>query len=383
MEMKTLGNILTMQQKRNGLTSLRALLGVLAAYVAAAEMGVQAANMRTWNGGGADNNWGTSANWGSSGTPITDDALTFQGSTKLTPYNNIGNGTLSRIGALTISSTGFNISGNPLQLGGNWAVSQNATWALNSTLNQNISITESRSGSTLIFNGTLNNNANTLTLLGSGNFTFSGAISGSGGLTLNGSGTALLSTANSFSGLTTIAAGTLKLGVANAVPRLTGYTGNYMNCSGAGGILNLNGYALSCNAIIGYSTVTSSSGSPVLTIGSSEAAYDGLGFSGPIAGSIALTKDGTDLFYLDGASSYSGDTVILAGTLQMRATECLPFGSGVGNLTISSGATLDLRGSDTQVNGLSGAGKVSNNSDATDALFTIGNNDTSSTFSGA
>src|ERR1017187_7653868 len=119
MEMKTLGNILTMQQKRNGLTSLRALLGVLAAYVAAAEMGVQAASTRTWNGGGADNNWGTSANWGSSGSPITDDALTFQGTTKLTSYNNIGSGTLSRIGALTISATGFSISGNPLQLGGN------------------------------------------------------------------------------------------------------------------------------------------------------------------------------------------------------------------------------------------------------------------------
>ena len=383
MEMKTLGNILTKQQKRNGLTSLRALLGVLAACVAAAEMSVQAASARTWNGGGADNNWGTSANWGSSGTPITDDALTFQGTTKLTPYNNIVNGTLSRIGTLTISATGFSISGNPLQLGGNWAVSQNTTWAINSTLNQNISITESRSGSTLIFSGVLNNNANTVTLLGSGNFTFSGAISGSGGLTLNGSGTVLLSTANSFSGLTTIAAGTLKLGVASAIPRLTGDTVNYISCSGASGTLNLNGYSLPCNALIGYGTVTSSSGSPVLTVGSSEAAYDGLGFSGPVAGSIALTKDGADLFYLDGASAYSGDTTISAGTLQLRATECLPFGSGVGNITINSGATLDLRGSDTQVNGLTGAGKVSNSSDATDALFTVGNNDAISTFSGA
>src|ERR1039458_4197000 len=172
MKMNAHCNLMPKQQNRNGRACLRALLGALSACLAMADMGVQAASTRTWNGGGADNNWGTSANWGSSGTPITDDALTFQGTTKLTPYNNIGNGTLSRIGALTISSTGFNISGNPLQLGGNWAVSQNTTWAINSTLNQNISITESRSGSTLIFSGALNNNANTVTLLGSGNFTF-------------------------------------------------------------------------------------------------------------------------------------------------------------------------------------------------------------------
>lgn len=367
------------QRRRDG-TLKRAAIGVLIACVAWVGTSAQAST-RTWNGGGTDNNWGTSANWGSSGTPITADALIFQGSAKLSNVNNIG--TLSGIGALTISSSGFNISGNPLQLGGSWGVGYNATWAINSTLNQNISITELRSASTLIFSGTLDNNANTLTLLGAGNFTFSGAISGSGGLTVNESGTALLSKANSYSGLTDVAAGTLMLGVVNAIPRLTGFTANYISCSGAGGTLNLNGYALSCNALIGYGTVTSSSGSPVLTVGSSEAAYDGKGFSGPVTGSTALTKDGTDLFYLDGASSYSGDTTVSAGTLQMRATECLPFGSGFGNLSISSGATLDLRGSDTQVNGLSGAGKVSNNSDATDARFTVGNNDASTAFSGA
>jgi fibronectin-binding autotransporter adhesin len=383
MKMNATCDVGSRPHNRNSVTSSWPFRVVLAVCLVAGAWRVGAANTRTWNGGGADNNWGTSANWGSSGTPITDDALVFQGSTKLSPHNNIANLTLSRIGTLTVNSTGFNIGGNPLQLGGNWAVGYGATWAINSTLSQNISITESRSGTALTFSGLLDNNVNTLTLLGAGNFTFSGAISGSGGLTLNGSGTASLSTANSYSGLTTVTSGTLKLGVANAIPRLTGYTANYMNLSGAGAILDLNGHALSCNALIGYGTVTSSSASPVLTVGSSEAAYDGLGLSGPITGSTAFTKDGTDLFYLDGASSYSGDTTISAGTLQMRATACLPFGSGVGNLTINSGATLDLRGSDTQVNGLSGAGKVSNNSDATDAMFTVGNNDASSTFTGA
>lgn len=388
MQMNAPCNVGGRRQRRHDGTLKRAAIGVLIACVAWVGTSARAANTRTWNGGGAGNNWGTSANWGSTGTPITDDALVFQGSTGLSPYNNIVNGTLSRVGNLAISATGFSISGNPLELGANWTLGTKntsviATWAINSTLYQNISITAANSGSTLTFSGTLDNKANTLTLPGAGNVTFSGAISGSGGLTMTSSGTTMLSTANSYSGLTTITAGTLKLGAANAIPRLTGFTENYMDC--IGGVLDLNGYALSCNTLSGYATVTSSSGSPVLTVGSSEAAYGGSGFSGSITGPVALTKDGTSLFYLAGGSggTYSGDTTISAGTLQMRATEWLPFGLGVGNLSISTGATLDLRGSDTQVNGLSGAGKVSNNSDATDALFTVGNNDASSTFSGA
>ncbi len=337
----------------------------------------------TWTGGGTTANWSDAGNWDTGTTPITGDDLIFDGTTQQENVNDIGNSTLSRISTLTVNVDGFIISGNALELGASWSVHGNTTWAINSTLNQAISITTD-TGVTLTLSGTLNNNSYLLTLLGLGNFTFSGAISGSGGLTLNASGTAMLSAANSYSGLTTIASGTLKMGVANAIPRLTGFTFNYINCSGSGGTLDLNGYNLSCNALIGYGVVTSGSGSPVLTVGSSESAYNNNGFSGPIIGSTALTKDGSSLFYLDGTlnTTYTGNTTVSAGTLQMRAANRIARGTGKGNLSISSGATLDLRGWATAVDGLSGAGQVINSSDVTDAIFTVGNNNATSAFPG-
>jgi autotransporter-associated beta strand protein len=375
-------NVDGLRQRRNDGSLKRAVIGVLIACVAVTVMTAGATTL-TWTGGGVTANWSDADNWDTGTTPITGVDLIFDGTTQQENVNDIGNSTLSRISSLTVNVDGFIISGNPLELGGSWSVTGNTTWAINSTLNQAISIT-SVTGGTLTLSGTLNNNSYLLTLLGGGNFTFSGAISGSGGLTLNGTGTATLSTANSFSGLTTIASGTLKMGVANAIPRLTGFTFNYINCSGAGGILDLNGYNLSCNAVIGYGTVTSSSGSPVLTVGSSESAYNNDGFSGAITGPVVLTKDGTNLFYLDGGFNnvYTGNTTVSAGTLQMRAANSIARGSGKGNLSISSGATLDLKGWATGVNGLSGAGQVINSSDATDAIFTVGNGNATSVFPG-
>ncbi len=44
---------------------------------------------QTWNGGGADNNFGTAANWtGGAPVPGTTTVLTFAGSTRLAPVNN-------------------------------------------------------------------------------------------------------------------------------------------------------------------------------------------------------------------------------------------------------------------------------------------------------
>ena len=359
----------------------RLFIGLLIFCLSWMGMNVYAATTRTWNGGGTDANWSTSANW-TGGTPVTDDPLIFNGTLRQVNLNNIANGTLARINTLTVKRAGFSISGNPLQLGGDWNITGNTTWSIDSTLYQNISITES-SGGTLTFGGALVNSSHNLTLLGAGNVTFSSAISGTGGLAHYGTGTALLSVASSYSGETTIGGGgtcILRLGVNDALPRLTGYAANDINC--ASGSLDLNGHNLSCNVILGYGTVTSAAGA-LLTIGSGETAYDGEGFSGPITGAIGLAKDGTNLFYLAGSSSYAGGTTISAGTLQLRATDCLPFGSGKGDLAINGGAALDLRGSDTEINGLSGAGAVYNSSDAVDALLSVGGNDASGTFSGA
>jgi autotransporter-associated beta strand protein len=66
---------------------------------------------------------------------------------------------------------------------------------------------------------------------------FSGAISGAGGLTKLGLGSLVLSGANAYSGGTTVAAGTLKLGADNALP-----AGGAVAVA-AGAVLDLNGFS--------------------------------------------------------------------------------------------------------------------------------------------
>jgi hypothetical protein len=53
------------------------LVTVLAATLVAAPK-AQAAT-RTWDGGGADNNWSTAANWSSDTLPVAGDTVTFNG----------------------------------------------------------------------------------------------------------------------------------------------------------------------------------------------------------------------------------------------------------------------------------------------------------------
>ena len=73
-------------------------------------------------------------------------------------------------------------------------------------------------------------------------------------------------------------------------------------------------------------------------------------------GPCGLTKNGAGMLILDGGASYSGATQINAGTLQIGADNQLPAGSDV---TVGSGALLDLNGFNQTVASISGAGAVS------------------------
>ncbi len=66
----------------------------------------------TWDGGGADNNWGTAVNWVGDVAPVPGSSLTFTGSTRTSPVNDFATGT--SFGTITISASGFTLSGNSL-----------------------------------------------------------------------------------------------------------------------------------------------------------------------------------------------------------------------------------------------------------------------------
>jgi hypothetical protein len=138
------------------------------------------------------------------------------------------------------------------------------------------------------------------------------------------------------------------------------------------GTLQLAGFSLTVGRLQGEGTLTSSSGTPTLTTGSSNTSTT---FSGIIGtGAIALTKNGTGTLTLSGSNTYTGLTTIAAGTLQLGSTNAL--GTTTGATSVTSGAVLDLNGinySNAEALTLSGTGISTGgaliNSNATAATY--------------
>ena len=147
--------------------------------------------------------------------------------------------------------------------------------------------------------------------------------------------------------------------------------------------LELNGPGVGdAGALTGTGTSAAVSGSVTLAsdarIGVA-AAGDVLTISGVIGGAGGLTKVGAGTLALTRANTYSGDTVISAGTLRVAAGNVIPDGAGKGNVVVEG--TLDLNGWDEAINGLSGSGIIDNTAAGTISLG-VGMNGQGGTFIG-
>jgi len=101
--------------------------------------------------------------------------------------------------------------------------------------------------------------------------------------------------------------------------------------------------------------------------------------SGSLSGYTGLTKDGVGTLTVNTTNTYSGPTVITAGTLVMGTAGAIPSGVGAGNVTVNG--RLDLAGNSPALNNISGSGVVDNVSAGGAAVLTATGSG-SGTFSG-
>lgn len=97
---------------------------------------------------------------------------------------------------------------------------------------------------------------------------------------------------------------------------------------------------------------------------------------------VGLRKLGTGKLTVDVTPTYTRDTAIEGGALKAGTLGAVPSGTGKGNVAISANAQLDVGGLNLSVNGLSGAGSVTDSA-GTATVLTAGLNNATATFSGA
>jgi autotransporter-associated beta strand protein len=201
----------------------------------------------------------------------------------------------------------------------------------------------------------------------------SGAISGAGGFTKQGSGVLTLSGSSSYSGATNVSAGTLQGGAANAFSPASAFT------VASGAELDLGGFNQAIGSLAGTGAVTL--GAATLTAGGDGTSTT---FSGAVSGAGGLTKTGAGTLVLSGVNAYGGGTTIAGGVLQATKNSSVGTGtvtlgggvfqSGAPGLSLANAFAIDTTGGtiDTQANTLTLSGPIGNGDGATGALTKIG-----------
>jgi len=288
----------------------------------------------TWNGGGSGT-WSDNTDWVSNQGPgLFGSTVFFQGSvgltstmnnsynlTSLTFTNGAGSFNIGTVSStLTLSAGGVtNNSSSPETL--NVPVILTAAQTLNAAAGD------------LTLGQSVADGVNLLTLADGGhNLAINGTISGTGGLTKNGTGTNTLSGTNTFTGPVTINAGTLAVG--------------------GSGTLNSGSYA---NTIVDNGTLSYNSSTNQI-------------LSGVISGTGALVVNNTGTLTLTAANTFTGNVTVNNGTLAATNTVNVPAGTAgpLGNANMNT-RTITVNGPgilDLQINNilgqLSGVGGTKN-----------------------
>ncbi|MDP6636927.1 MAG: autotransporter-associated beta strand repeat-containing protein [Phycisphaerae bacterium] len=256
---------------------------------------------------------------------VTDNAsLIFNRSDDVTFGGVIsGSGSVTKLGAGMLVFTGANtydggttISGGTLQIGDG--------------------------GTTSSIAGDVTNNAS-LIFNRSNDLAFDGKIDGTGSVTKLGTGTLTLSGASSYSGGTTIEAGVLSISADN-------------NLGAAGSAVTFDGGTLATGPAfldMRSKTLVTTSGNDVRM--QVDGGPVGPTFTGPITGDGGLVKTGTGSLVVGGVSTYSGATLVLDGRLDVVYSEQLPDTT---DLTVTSPGRFMLNGRTETIGSLAGSGNT-------------------------
>ena len=172
------------------------------------------------------------------------------------------------------------------------------------------------SSNALTISGNIDNGGNLLSVGGTGSVTISGILSNTGGLTMVGTGSLTLTGSQTYTGVTTISAGTIRIG--------NGTTNGLLQA--APGIVN--------NSDLWFDVAGTQT------------------YGGVISGTGAVTKrTSVSTLILDGDSTYTGATNVIAGTLYVASASALG-GTSTGT-TVSSGAMVKIGGGITVAEGFS------------------------------
>ncbi|TQE98688.1 MAG: hypothetical protein FKY71_12525, partial [Spiribacter salinus] len=166
-----------------------------------------------------------------------------------------------------------------------------------------------------------------------GKHTFSGVISGSGGLTKDGTGRMTLTGANTYTGPTQVLAGYLRFGADNndtVVDSLSDQTAVYV---AQGAELEVYPESQSVGSIAGEGEIDLYG--HTLTVGANNTDTT---FSGEISSGGSLIKTGSGVLELSGANTYSGTTTVQSGELKLTGS------LGASAVTVEDGGTFSGAG---------------------------------------
>ena len=267
----------------------------------------------TWNGAGADNNWGTVANWTNNTSPVTGDYVYFDGSTRTSPN----------------LATGYSVSGVTFNSG---AASFNIGTGNGSMLTLTGGLTNnSANAQTVSTPVNLNGNALLHINAATGNVTLSGVVSDAGfGLLKVGSSALTLSAANTYSGPTVVTNGTL---IISGSGTIGGGSSPLTNSA----TLDLGGSSQTVGAV---SLKSGSIANGTLT----GASYDLQ--SGTVSANLAgsggsATKSTTNALVLTGNNTFGGGFVILNTSAGLCVNSSTAFGTGTINISSGNGGSFD------------------------------------------